>query len=46
MEEYKEKIRKLIDEIDQMIKKNMDKKEIETKRKELDKLLDLYLKDI
>lgn len=42
----KEKILKLIQEIDQMIENNIDKKHIETKRKELDQLLDLYLKDL
>ncbi len=42
----KEKILKLIKEIDEMIENNMDKKSIEIKRKELDKLLNVYLKDI
>ncbi len=46
MEENKEKILNLINELDEMIKDNIDKKHIEIKRKELDKLLNLYLKDI
>lgn len=46
MENIKEKILKLINEIDEMIKNNIDKTHIEIKRKELDKLLDIYLKDI
>ncbi len=46
MEDIKENIFKLIEEIEQMIKEKADKKSIEIKREELDKLLDLYLKDI
>lgn len=46
LENIKENILKLIEEIEQMVKEKVDKKSIEIKRKELDKLLDLYLKDI
>lgn len=46
MEDIKEKIFKLIEEIEKMIEEKLDKKSIETKRKELDKLLDIYLNDI
>ena len=46
MENNKEKIHKLIQEIDKMIEDNIDKKCIEIKLKELDKLLELNLKDI
>ncbi len=46
LENVKEKIRKLIEEIDEMIENNRDKEDIENKRKELDELLDLYLKDL
>ena len=46
MEDIKEKLLKLIKEIDDMIENNMDKKYIKIKQKELDKLLDMYLIDI
>lgn len=46
MEDIKKRILELIDDIEQMIENNIDKKSIEIKRKELDKLLDLYLNDI
>lgn len=46
MEDIKEKILELIEEIDEMIRNNVDKKKIEIKRKELDKLLLIYIKDI
>lgn len=46
LEDIKEKILKLIREIDEMVENNIDKKGIEIKRKELDKLLDIYLIDI
>lgn len=46
MEDIKEKILELIEEIDEMIRNNVDKEKIEIKRKELDKLLILYLKEI
>ncbi len=46
MEDIRKRILELIDDIEQMIENNIDKKSIEIKRKELDKLLDLYLNDI
>ncbi len=46
MEDIKEKILELIEEIDEMIRNNVDKKKIEIKREKLDKLLLLYIKDI
>ena len=46
MEDIKEKIFKLIEEIEKMIEEKLDKKSIETKRKELDKLIEIYLNDI
>ncbi|MCI8352519.1 MAG: Spo0E family sporulation regulatory protein-aspartic acid phosphatase [Clostridia bacterium] len=46
MKDIKEKILELIEEIDEMIRNNVDKKKIEIKRKELDKLLLIYIKDI
>lgn len=46
MEDIKERILELIEEIDEMIRNNVDKEKIEIKRKELDKLLILYLKGI
>lgn len=46
MEDIKERILELIEEIDEMIRNNVDKEKIEIKRKELDKLLILYLKEI
>lgn len=45
LEGVKEKILKLIEEIDKMIINDVNKKDIEAKIKELDKLLELYLKD-
>ena len=46
LEDIKEKILELIEEIDEMIRNNVDKKKIEIKREKLDKLLLLYIKDI
>lgn len=46
LKDIKEKILELIEEIDEMIRNNVDKKKIEIKRKELDKLLLIYIKDI
>lgn len=46
MEDIKEKILELIKEIDEMIRNNVDKKKIEIKRKELDKMLSIYLENL
>lgn len=46
MENLKEKISTKIKEIENMIKQNAEKSEIEVKRKELDDLLKQYTKEI
>lgn len=46
LEDLKINIQKIIDEIEKMIKNNDTKEQIEIKRKELDALLDEYLKNL
>lgn len=46
MDELKRKIAQKLKQIEELIKKDEDKSKIELERKELDKLLKKYLKDI
>ncbi|WP_304576290.1 hypothetical protein [Romboutsia ilealis] len=46
MENLKIEIQKIIDEIEEMIKNNDTKENIEIKRKELDKLLNRYIEKL
>ena len=46
MENLKEEVIKLIQEMEEMIEQNVAKEEIERKRKKLDGLLEQYLKDL
>lgn len=46
MKELEKKISKTLQELEEMINNKNSKKEVEEKRKELDKLLETYLKNI
>ncbi len=46
MKELEKKISKTLQELEKMINNKNSKKEVEEKRKELDKLLEAYLKNI
>lgn len=46
LENLKIQIQKIIDEIEEMIKNNDTKENIEIKRKELDKLLNRYIEKL
>lgn len=46
MKELEKKISKTLQELEKMINNKNSKKEVEEKRKELDKLLETYLKNI
>ncbi len=46
LENLKIEIQKIIDEIEEMIKNNDTKENIEIKRKELDKLLNRYIEKL
>lgn len=46
MEEGKKKIKQILDELQEMIETQQEKSEIEEKRKQLDKLLEEYIKNI
>lgn len=46
MEDLKAEIKKLIQEMEKMIEKNGNKKEVEIRRKKLDKLLEQYLRNL
>lgn len=46
MEDLKQQIQEILKQLEIMIKKEVDKEEIEKQRKELDYKLEKYLKDI